>query len=167
MVESIIALGSNVGNREGNLGRALSALGGIGRVTEVSSIYETEPMYIQAQGWFLNCVAALETALSPAALLGALQSIESAMGRERGVKYGPRVIDLDIIFYGSEVVSEDGLEIPHPRVSERRFVLVPLAEIRPGLVHPVLRKTIRELADELGTGGPAVRRIGRVADLGT
>ena len=124
-------------------------------------------MYLLDQGWFLNCVVALETSLDPPSLLAAIQSVEAAMGRERSVRYGPRAVDLDILFYGSEVVSLDGLEIPHPRMAERRFVLAPLAEMRPNLAHPVLGRTARELLDDLGAGGPVVRRVGRLDGPGS
>ena len=130
MVESLIALGTNLGDREGNLRRAVKAIGGLGRVSCASSVFETEPMYLESQGWFLNCVICLESDLAPRALLDALHAIEAEMGRERGVRYGPRAVDLDILFYGDRVVSEEGLEIPHPRIAERLFVLAPLSEIR-------------------------------------
>jgi 7,8-dihydro-6-hydroxymethylpterin-pyrophosphokinase len=119
-------------------------------------------MYYLDQGWFLNCVAALETSLDPSSLLAALQSVETETGRAPSVRYGPRAVDLDVLFYGSEVVSLPGLVIPHPRIAERRFVLVPLVEMRPGLVHPLLGRTARELLDELGAGGPVVRMVGRL-----
>jgi 2-amino-4-hydroxy-6-hydroxymethyldihydropteridine diphosphokinase len=138
MVESVVALGSNLGDREGNLRLAIAAIGGFAKVTGVSSVYETEPMYLEDQAWFLNCVISVETELRPRALLDALQAIEVGMGRERGIKYGPRVVDLDILFYDGEVVSEPALEIPHPKIPERQFVLVPLEELRPAFVHPVL-----------------------------
>jgi 2-amino-4-hydroxy-6-hydroxymethyldihydropteridine diphosphokinase len=158
MVESIIALGSNVGDRIGNIRRAIAALRDIGTVTAISSVYETEPMYVDDQGWFLNAVVALETALSPRSLLGSLQSIETEIGRIRGVRYGPRVLDLDIVFYGALIVREPGLEIPHPRVAERLFVLAPLSEIRPQLVHPVLGLTVSQLLSRLKTDKKVVRR---------
>jgi 2-amino-4-hydroxy-6-hydroxymethyldihydropteridine diphosphokinase len=108
-------------------------------------LYETEPVEIREQGWFLNGVVEAETEKSAAELLRVLLEIERAMGRVRGVKYGPRVIDLDILFFGSEVIDSEELVVPHPRLAERKFVLVPLAEIAPELKHPVLRKSAAEL----------------------
>jgi 2-amino-4-hydroxy-6-hydroxymethyldihydropteridine diphosphokinase len=165
MVESLIALGSNVGDREGNLRHAIGAIGGFAKVTGISSVYETEPMYLEDQGWFLNCVMSVETELTPRALLDALQAIEAGMGRERVVKYGPRVVDLDILFYDGEVVSEPGLEIPHPKIPERQFVLAPLEELRPGFVHPVIGKTMSEIGHALKTDKKVVRRPDLLADL--
>jgi 2-amino-4-hydroxy-6-hydroxymethyldihydropteridine diphosphokinase len=165
MVESLIALGTNLGDREENLRRAVRAIGALGRVSCTSSVFETEPMYLERQGPFLNCVICLETDLAPRALLDALRAIEAEMGRERGVRYGPRTIDLDILFYGGEVVSEEGLEIPHPRIAERRFVLAPLSEVRPRLVHPVLGKTVSELASSLVSERKVVRVPVRLSDL--
>ncbi len=163
MVEAIIALGSNVGDREANLKNALRALQDFGQVTAVSSAYETEPMYLEDQAWFLNAVASLETKLAPRALLLAIRSVERAMGRKRDVRYGPRVIDLDILFYGALVVSEPDLQIPHPKMGERMFVLAPLAEIRPGLVHPVLGVPVSQLVVEIGGDKKAVKKSGRLA----
>jgi len=158
MVESLIAIGSNVGDRDGNLRLAIAALGRYGKVTDVSSVYETEPMYLEGQGWFLNCVVALQTELAPRALLDAMHSVETELGRERGVRNGPRAIDLDILFYGEAVVSEPGLDIPHPKISERLFVLAPLREVRPDFVHPVVGKTVSDIADALDTDKKVVRR---------
>ena len=168
MVEAIVALGSNLGNRESNLKRALAGVARrrTTRVTEVSPVYETEPMYYENQGWFLNCVAAVETRLRPLELLDSLKAIEEEMGRQPAVRYGPRTIDLDILFYGNEIVSEPGLEIPHPRLTERLFVLMPLNDIRPGLIHPVLGKRVSELLAGAGTGKRVIRKPGLLADLG-
>lgn len=165
MVESIIALGSNVGDREGNLRRAIEMVSLKMSLIRISSIYETEPMYNEEQDWFLNCVIAVETNLKPLALLQALQAIEVELGRQRTVRYGPRVIDLDILFYGDEIVFQSGLEIPHPKIAERPFVLVPLCEIRPELVHPVLKKKVSELLDSLKSGKRVVRRSDLLSDL--
>ncbi len=147
-----LSLGSNVGDREENLKRALARLGALGNVVAVSSFYETEPVEFTAQPWFLNCVVALEMELSPRQLLDALLALEAAMGRHRTQPKGPRLIDLDILLYGSQIVSEAGLTIPHPALPDRRFVLEPLAEIAPELVHPVLGKTMRELKQALPPG---------------
>jgi len=141
-----LSLGSNLGDRAANLKRAIEALPGIDvRVMRRSSIYETEPVDFLAQPWFLNCVVEAETSLVPRQLLEELQAIERKLGSRKLVPRGPRIIDLDILFYEATVIHEAGMEIPHPRLAERRFVLVPLAELAPELRHPVLRKTAAEL----------------------
>ncbi len=160
MVEAVIALGSNVGDRQANLNKAVRLLGTAGNVTAVSSTYETEPMYLEDQPWFLNAVVAIDTRLAPRDLLRAVQSAEAMLGRKRNVRYGPRTIDLDILFYDGLVLSEPGLELPHPKLAERLFVLVPLAEIRPGLAHPVLGVTISELVTALKANEKTVRKVG-------
>jgi 2-amino-4-hydroxy-6-hydroxymethyldihydropteridine diphosphokinase len=141
-----LSLGSNLGDRATNLARAIEAILEIGmRVLRRSSIYETEPVDFLAQPWFLNCVVEAETSLAPRQLLEGLQSIERKFSSRKLVPRGPRIIDLDVLFYGAEVIHEAGMEIPHPRLAERRFVLVPLAELAPELCHPVARKTAAEL----------------------
>ncbi len=141
-----LSLGSNLGDRAANLERAIEALSEIGvRVLRRSSTYETEPVDFLSQPWFLNCVVKAETSLVPRALLNELQAIERKLGSRKLVPRGPRIVDLDVLFYETAVIHEAGMEIPHPRLAERRFVLVPLVEIAPGLCHPVLRKTAAEL----------------------
>ena len=141
-----ISLGANVGDREANLLAARRGLEARGfRVTAMSSLYLTEPVDAPPQEWFLNAVAGGETALSPEALLQACLDTEREMGRGRDVPRGPRTIDLDLLLYGSEVRQAAGLVLPHPRMHERRFVLVPLAEIAPGARHPVLGLTAAEM----------------------
>jgi 2-amino-4-hydroxy-6-hydroxymethyldihydropteridine diphosphokinase len=141
-----LSLGSNLGDRAANLERAIEALPEIGvRVLRCSSIYETEPVDFLAQPWFLNCVVQAESSLEPRPLLEGLQAIEKKLGSRKLVPCGPRIIDLDILFHGTAVIREEGMEIPHPRLSERRFVLVPLVELAPELQHPVLHATAAEL----------------------
>jgi 2-amino-4-hydroxy-6-hydroxymethyldihydropteridine diphosphokinase len=153
-----LSLGSNVGDREKNLREAVRRLGWVGRVQAISSAYETEPVEFTDQPWFLNCAVALESSSTPAQLMPQLLEIERAMGRRRLQKKGPRSIDLDILLFGDEVVNTVALTIPHPAMQYRRFVLEPLAEIAPDAVHPVLKKTVRELLSELPPG-QSVRRI--------
>lgn len=141
-----LSLGSNVGDRLANLRAAIAALGPAGvQVKKVSSIYETEPVDYLDQPWFLNAVVEGETNLEPLALLRALQSIEAQMGSKKEFSKGPRLIDLDILLYGAETISFPELQIPHPRLVLRRFVLVPLVEIAPQLTHPSWHATAADL----------------------
>jgi len=132
------------------------------RVTARSSLYETEPVGLRDQPWFLNMVCAGETDLDPQALLDFAKGIEGAMGRAETVRFGPRLIDIDILFYDDLVLKTPDLEIPHPRLAERAFVLVPLAEIAPYLVHPLLGLTVREIL-ERATGLEEVHLISCLA----
>lgn len=135
-------------------------------VVAMSSVYETEPMYREDQGWFLNCVVVVDTELAPLELLDLLKGAERTLGRETPKeRNAPRVIDMDILFYGDLVVSEPSLEVPHPKLAERAFVLVPLAEVRPQIVHPLLKKTVAELLQGLDTRKGVVRVPGALADL--
>ncbi len=144
-----LSLGSNVGDRAAHIARAIEALNAAGvKVLRQSSLYSTEPVDLRTQSWFLNCVLEAETALMPRQLLRVLQEIEHALGRKRLVRSGPRVMDIDLLLYGSSVVHTAELELPHLRMAERRFVLVPLAELAPALRHPTLRRTIAELLAE-------------------
>lgn len=153
-----LSLGSNVGNRESNLREAIDRLKGLGRVTEVSSFYETEPVEFTEQPWFVNCAVTLETAHPPSELMRGLLEIEREMGRQRLQKKGPRVIDIDIVLFGDEIVNTPHLTIPHPAMAERRFVLEPLAEIADQARHPVLNRTIGELLRAL-PAGQTVRKV--------
>src|SRR5580700_5444037 len=141
-----IALGSNLGDRAGMLERAIAAMNSAGiSVVRQSSLYVTEPVGAPGQGWFLNAVVEAETSLLPLQLLHALLRIERELGRRRITPHGPRTIDLDILFYGSSVIRSKELQVPHPRLSERRFVLVPLAQIAPEFRHPVVHKSVTQL----------------------
>lgn len=153
-----LSLGSNVGDREVNLREAIERLHALGRVESVSSFYETEPVEVVDQPWFINCAVRLATSKSPRDLLASVLAIERSMGRERIRPKGPRNIDIDILLYDDEVIAESGLTIPHPGVPERLFVLAPLAEIAPEVRHPILKKTVAELRDALSDKSRVLRR---------
>ncbi len=145
-----VGLGSNLDDRLDHLSWALDAIEGrVGCLTAVSSAYETEPVGVTDQPRFLNAVCRLDTGLGPRALLNAMLEIEVERGRVRTVKDGPRTLDLDLLMYDGRVMDEPGLQVPHPRMDERAFVLVPLAEIAPELVHPVSGMTAREMLGRL------------------
>jgi len=153
-----LSLGSNLGDRAANLRAAVAQLDGAGRLLVVSAVYETQPVDVPDQPWFLNCVAAIETDKTPRELLQLLLRVEAAMGRLRTREKGARTIDIDVVLFGDHVVDEPGLRIPHPAMHRRRFVLEPLVEIAPEARHPVLGKTARELLAALA-GGQTVRRL--------
>jgi 2-amino-4-hydroxy-6-hydroxymethyldihydropteridine diphosphokinase len=147
-----LSLGSNLGDRAANLKSAIERLRELGEVVAVSSFYETEPVELIAQPWFLNCVVQLDSEKMPKQLLAGILNLEHEMGRRRKQKKGPRIIDLDILLFGNSIVAMPGLTVPHPAMHERRFVLEPLAEIAPEVRHPVFKRTIRELREQLPTG---------------
>jgi len=152
-----LSLGSNLGDRAANLNHAIALLAQLGEVVAVSSFYETEPVEVSAQPWFLNCAVKLDTERMPKQLLAGILEIEQDMGRRRTQKNGPRTIDLDILLFGNSIIETQGLTVPHPAMHERRFVLEPLSEIAPEVRHPVFKRTVRELRDGLPPG-QAVRR---------
>jgi 2-amino-4-hydroxy-6-hydroxymethyldihydropteridine diphosphokinase len=141
-----LSLGSNIGDRAANLSGAIALLPDVGvRVLKVSAFYETEPVDYLKQDWFLNCVVEAETELASAALLANLRAIEAQMGSKKEFSKGPRILDIDILLYGDETIATPELQVPHPRMTQRRFVLVPLAEIAPDLRHPSWHATAAEL----------------------
>ncbi len=149
MARVFIALGSNLGDRPVNLAGALSALDQFAVVIKRSPIYETAPMYVTDQPRFLNMAAQIQTDRKPKQLLALLKRAEAGLGREPGARYGPRVIDLDILLYDDLIVDLPNLKIPHPGLPERAYVLRPLCDIAPHIVHPVLGQTMEKLLSYL------------------
>ncbi len=154
-----LGLGSNIGDRQENLNKALDYLSQRLRVIEKSSVYDTEPIGNPTQPRFLNMVCQIKTMLKPKELLVLAKGIERKMGRVPGRPNTPRTIDIDILFYGDQAIKMPELTIPHPRLTQRAFVLVPMAEIAPELVHPVNKKSIKELLKEAKRGVQGVLKL--------
>lgn len=164
MKKVYLALGSNLGNREEHLQKCIDALNGPDfHVLRASSVYETAPQDLVDQPWFLNLVLECETELFPMQLLKRIQKMERQFGRQRVLDKGPRTIDVDILLFGSFVINRPLLEVPHPRMTERRFVLEPLAELSPDLRHPITRRTMREMLAH--TKGQALRKAEWAASI--
>jgi 2-amino-4-hydroxy-6-hydroxymethyldihydropteridine diphosphokinase len=151
LVEAYIALGTNLGDRRANLAAAIDRLRTLQGASfrGLSEVYETEPIGPPGQGAYLNAVAVIDTTLSPRELLEVLIEIERQMGRVRSQRWGPRTIDLDLLLYGDALIDEPGLTVPHPRLSERWFVLKPLHDLAPGLTVPGVGETVAELLTKL------------------
>ncbi|HTY58315.1 MAG TPA: 2-amino-4-hydroxy-6-hydroxymethyldihydropteridine diphosphokinase [Bacteroidota bacterium] len=154
-----LGLGSNLGARQDFLNRAAGEIARLpgGKLVWCSSVYETDPYGNTAQGKFLNAVAEIETPLDPPGLLSEIKRIERLLGRTASERWGPREIDIDIVLYDGLVHSGDDLEVPHPELAKRKFVLVPLREIAPDLVHPVSGLTVTEMADACRDGSRVVK----------
>ena len=155
-----IGFGSNIGDRLAHIQNAIHALSKTDRITlqKVSALYKTDPVGYEEQAQFLNGAAAIQTSLSPLALLHTLKDIETAIGRKHRIRWGPREIDLDILIYGDMCIQTEKLVIPHPEMHLRGFVLVPLAEIAPDLVHPVFQETIQTLRNRLEDDKSVLRK---------
>ena len=153
-----LSLGSNLGDREANLRAAIANLSELGKVVAVSSFYETEPVELTAQPWFLNCAIKFDTEKMPRQIMSGILNLEQSMGRQRKQQKGPRTIDIDILLFGSSIIELPSLTVPHRKLHERRFVLEPLAEIAADARHPVFKRTMRELRDALPPG-QTVRKV--------
>ncbi len=162
MPTAYLCIGSNLGEREKNLTQALTLLSQKANLDKVSSIYETEPVGYKEQPFFLNLVCQITTELNAEELLHIAKEIENAMGRIPNFPNSPRPIDIDILFYENQIIQTQNLTIPHPRLAERAFVLIPLTEIAPALVHPELGKSIAELAGS-AKGYNGVRKMNQIA----
>jgi 2-amino-4-hydroxy-6-hydroxymethyldihydropteridine diphosphokinase len=151
MAKVYLGLGANLGNRIKNMSRAIQSLAGQATILQVSSVYETEPVGYTEQPDFLNAVIAISTGMNPEQLLQLIKEIERSQGRTSSFHNAPRPVDIDILFINDRALQSKQLIVPHPRLTERAFVLVPLAEIAPGLRHPENGKTMKELLEDLGT----------------
>ncbi len=161
MKTAYIGIGSNMADPRGNCLEAVKKIGGIGgcRVESVSALYLTEPVGVRDQEWYVNGALCLSTGLSPFDLIGRLLEIEADMGRVRTMKWGPRIIDLDILLFGQDIINDAALTVPHPMMHLRRFVMAPMVDLAPDLMHPVLLKTMIELYRELPQDGQVIKRV--------
>jgi len=145
MPKVFLGLGSNIGNKEDNINKALACISKVYTIKKTSHLYLTEPVGDIKQDWFLNCAVEIQTDVDPKNLLFTLKSIERKIGRKKTVKNGPRTIDIDILFYGDHVLNTKSLVLPHPLIQERLFVLQPMMDINPDLIHPVFKRSIHDL----------------------
>jgi 2-amino-4-hydroxy-6-hydroxymethyldihydropteridine diphosphokinase len=161
MKTAYIGIGSNIGDSQRNCHEAIEKIAAIDgcRVMSVSSFYLTEPVGVKTQEWYINGVVSISTAMPVHDLLNALLQVEANMGRVRTVKWGPRIIDLDILLFGQDIIDETDLKIPHPMMHLRKFVMAPLAELAPEIVHPVLGKTMTELLMEITESSQVIKRL--------
>jgi 2-amino-4-hydroxy-6-hydroxymethyldihydropteridine diphosphokinase len=160
---AFIGIGSNLGNRVENCITGIEGVSALSNILAISSFYETEPVDKEDQPDFINCMTKIETPLSPFDLLTSIKSLEESIGGKHMERRGPRIIDLDIIFYGDLIIETKALTIPHPRAHLRRFVLQPLFEIAPGFTHPFLKRAVFELLNELKSN----KRVVRIGDYST
>lgn len=158
---AFLGIGSDLGDRKRNISNSLAMIAdSVGEIVSTSSVYETEPWGFNSEANFFNMVISIRTALSPAKLLKKVLNIEILMGRIRGTeKYSSRIIDIDILLYGNRVIKKPYLKVPHPMIQERKFVLVPICEIAPEMIHPVLRKTFAQLLKECKDGSDVKKVI--------
>jgi 2-amino-4-hydroxy-6-hydroxymethyldihydropteridine diphosphokinase len=162
VTRAYIGLGTNLGDRLANINKAVALLARNIRIIEASALYETEPEDYKNQPDFYNCVVLADVEADATALLAILKNMEKQVGRTGSFQGGPRMIDADLLFYGREVINRPGLVVPHPRIPQRRFVLVPLAEIAADFVHPVLHKSIAQLL----SGAVSQSRVVKVSGIG-
>ncbi|MDY6973357.1 MAG: 2-amino-4-hydroxy-6-hydroxymethyldihydropteridine diphosphokinase [Thermodesulfobacteriota bacterium] len=158
-----VGIGSNLGDKKGNCLKAVGLIERISglRVEARSDFFVTEPIGVEGQDWFVNAVIAVSTEKPARNLLKILLSVEADMGRKRKEKWDPRIIDLDILLFGHDVIEEEGLTVPHPLMHLRRFVLVPMVQLAPDLIHPALGKTMFQLNEDLPEEGQAVTGMGK------
>ena len=162
--DAFVSVGSNIGDKKDNCLRGIERLAASGdtQIVECSRFYKTEPVDYLDQDWFVNAVVKVKTRLDPHGLLEALLAAEASLGRDRqsAVRFGPRIIDLDLILYGPRRIDSGSLVLPHPRMHTRRFVLEPICDIEPELLHPVLKKTMRQLLADPDVGRQKLVSLG-------